>query len=452
MADDRATKLAKVGKLRRQLPHVSQSALSAILAEAKREPLPSISRRADIREARDAVAQQMTGYGRVQQQIPLARDDGTVWLLEMQAVLPMLVVTARDSTMFSNLMYTTACRVGMPTPEKPWRMILYADEVDPGNPLASSHGRKFWAVYWSIAEFGYLALSHEELWFTCLTARTDEVKKLNGGISAVVAGFLRHTFMGRFNVATAGAQLELSGAHAQPFRLFMKFAVVIADGDAIRAINCSRGAGGEMPCICCYNVKNAKSKELPYAAPGQFITHTELDVSKLRFHTDESVFILADRLQGQQPTQGVTQFKDTQKRVGLTLSSCALLWDLPMRNIFKPISCTMYDWMHCYMIDGVCSVEIGSLMASLKPHGITYEDIHVFLQHWHWPSRFGTSTASGKQRCGADHAKKWYKEVKFKPSASEMLSLYAVFAFFFTHVCRVPPACAAGVTLFFASV
>ena len=203
-----------------------------------------------------------------------------------------------------------------------------------------------------------------------------------------------------------------------------------------------------MPCICCYNVKNAKSKELPYAAPGQFVTHTELDVSKLRFHIDESVFILADRLQGQQPTQGVTQFKDTQKRVGLTLSSCALLWDLPMRNIFKPISCTMYDWMHCYMIDGVCSVEIGSLMASLKPHGITYEDIHVFLQHWHWPSRFGTSTASGKQRCGADHAKKWYKEAKFKPSASEMLSLYAVFAFFFTHVCRVPPACAAGVTCF----
>ena len=43
MAESRAAKQARVGRLRRDLPHISQSALIAILKEAKREWMKSAS-------------------------------------------------------------------------------------------------------------------------------------------------------------------------------------------------------------------------------------------------------------------------------------------------------------------------------------------------------------------------------------------------------------------------
>jgi hypothetical protein len=42
--------------------------------------------------------------------------------------------------------------------ERPWRVILYADEVDPGNVLAHRHMRKVWSFYMSVLEFGAFAL------------------------------------------------------------------------------------------------------------------------------------------------------------------------------------------------------------------------------------------------------------------------------------------------------
>ena len=43
----------------------------------------------------------------------------------------------------------------------PWRLLLYCDEIVPGNQLAYKSERKFWAWYWSILEFGSAALADE---------------------------------------------------------------------------------------------------------------------------------------------------------------------------------------------------------------------------------------------------------------------------------------------------
>ena len=45
----------------------------------------------------------------------------------------------------------------------PWHLVVYSDEVSPGNPLGYVGARKTWAVYWSILEFGQAALSSEDV-------------------------------------------------------------------------------------------------------------------------------------------------------------------------------------------------------------------------------------------------------------------------------------------------
>jgi hypothetical protein len=51
------------------------------------------------------------------------------------------------------------------TADEPWQLIIYTDEVTPGNPLATNNKRKFHAVYWSFLELGMNALCREEAWF-----------------------------------------------------------------------------------------------------------------------------------------------------------------------------------------------------------------------------------------------------------------------------------------------
>ena len=63
---------------------------------------------------------------------------------------------------------------------RPWRCILYGDEIHSGNQLASST-RKRWAIYVSFAEFDIL-LSKAELWFIVMIQRSDHVSSVAGNI------------------------------------------------------------------------------------------------------------------------------------------------------------------------------------------------------------------------------------------------------------------------------
>ena len=68
------------------------------------------------------------------------------------------------------------------SPEQPWRMIVYSDEIDSGDPVAPrGHTRKLWAIYFSFIEFGPIILSHEEAWLTLRLERTVDVDLVDAG-------------------------------------------------------------------------------------------------------------------------------------------------------------------------------------------------------------------------------------------------------------------------------
>ena len=156
--EPRSAKLARLQAVRSSAPHVSHSALAALLRVAAKEGLPDIKdvSRYHVAEARDRVAFMDTPYGPLHQHI----DVGGV-KVETQHPAAAMCAFCGASRALSALMSETAGRL-QPTPAEPWRILLYLDEISPGNQLAYKHRRKTWGIYWSILEFGAAALSDED--------------------------------------------------------------------------------------------------------------------------------------------------------------------------------------------------------------------------------------------------------------------------------------------------
>ena len=150
-------KLARLQSLRSRLPYVSQSALSQILQLAEQEQLPEECSRNDVRKARNAVVEERTPYGTLHQTITV---DGNP--LEVQHPFAMLWHSCASSASVSGLI-SRAFAASPCTLSMPWSLILYADEILPGNQLAYKNKRKMWRIYWTILNLGSAALSDEEL-------------------------------------------------------------------------------------------------------------------------------------------------------------------------------------------------------------------------------------------------------------------------------------------------
>lgn len=426
--ESHAAKVNKLGRLRCRIPRVSHSALFAILCETQRELLPAMSRRDDIREARNSVIDEMTPCGPVHQKIPLPRDDGTIWWLEVASPLPLLFVLAKRSTSFCKLLKDTIAVVGPPSPTKPWKLGLYSDEIDPGDALMGNRFRNVQALYWSFIEFGPGVLSDESSWLTATTARSHVLKHVPAGISCLYSCVLKHFFRGVHEPHRAGVRLEL--ADGTNLKMWFAFDMNIGDGDTVAHVNSQRTASGVSPCICCLNVKNKRSSELEHDAAGYFVSHTVSDLTAVRFRTDEMVHLAVDTLETRAAAETTSAFTLSQLHFDFTHNIGSLPLCKKLRDVYLPISCTQYDWMHCLFLDCVFNITVGVLMAVLVDHGITYAGLHAYLQLWTWPMRIQSKGASGKDQCRDSKAKKWLRDNKSKPSASQSLSLYPVVAAF----------------------
>lgn len=171
-------KHARIQRLRDRLPFMSQSALGAIMQIAASEPLPEGNRK-DVRIARDQRAQTPTPYGPVHQFIEVPALQGSPVRLEVQTPAAMLRACCEVSPPLRAFLGTTAATC-TPTPAEPWRLILYMDEILPGNQLAYTHSRKMWGVYWSCLDWGSAALANEDF-FTGARGEGRENKSMASG-------------------------------------------------------------------------------------------------------------------------------------------------------------------------------------------------------------------------------------------------------------------------------
>ena len=165
---DKAAKRARILDLRSRLPYCCQSALSALLRVAEQEGLPAAAQRWHIAAARDSVADTDTPYGKLHQQIAVPTTEGGELKLEVQAPFPCLWHACNASKQFSAMLQRRHAARPSSLAE-PWRLILYCDEVVPGNQLAYKSERKFWAFYWTILDFGSAVVADEVAQQCCMT-------------------------------------------------------------------------------------------------------------------------------------------------------------------------------------------------------------------------------------------------------------------------------------------
>ena len=152
----RADKAHRIGALRARLPHMSQAAYAAMLAAGKNgefDEMHGALRRADVRKSRDAVSHTQTFYGALHQEVRLS-DDLTMEVCAPAAMLAHVSCLGPIRRLLERALAGSESRR--------LNLILYADEVTPGNNLAHKHARKTWAWYWSVQEFGPSALASED--------------------------------------------------------------------------------------------------------------------------------------------------------------------------------------------------------------------------------------------------------------------------------------------------
>ena len=154
---DRPAKLARLNALRSKIPYISHTALTAVLRIAKDDPLPEVNNRVDVRHARRTVARQSTPYGTLVITIPMEGKHGKPKHVPLQNPHGMLWLAAQTKR------YGTVLRerlAAVPsTLANPWRIILYSDEVTPGNVAKSCNARIEQAVYFTFVELGAAAFS-----------------------------------------------------------------------------------------------------------------------------------------------------------------------------------------------------------------------------------------------------------------------------------------------------
>ena len=143
---DKQRKLNELGIFRRRMPHVSQSAMSVMIKELKRVGLPELDERADIRAARDIKSTDRTPYGPISTDLEIPTTNGGQQVLNIAHPLALLWTSFNTYDPFFE--FVTSRLAAEPcTSDRPWNLIVYCDEVHPGDQLQGKTNRKFQTVY-----------------------------------------------------------------------------------------------------------------------------------------------------------------------------------------------------------------------------------------------------------------------------------------------------------------
>ena len=124
-------KIMRMSDLRTRLPLISQHALSCVLQLSKCNDLPTTASRATLQRSRNAACLEAGPYGPLHQRVPVSLTNGKDYFVEMQHPFAMLHKLSATSSTFS-AMLVRSLAAHPSTPTKPWRLIMYNDEVTPG--------------------------------------------------------------------------------------------------------------------------------------------------------------------------------------------------------------------------------------------------------------------------------------------------------------------------------
>ncbi|CAK0891281.1 unnamed protein product [Prorocentrum cordatum] len=397
--------------------HVSNAALSQILVDAREFGIPDAVSGGTMRRQRKALCSQKTSFGPLVQQLDLVDDDGAAMSAPVQHPLAALEVACKQSPRVRDTIAGALQKAGGKV-----RMILYTDEVTPGQQLNSRNYRKCHGIYWTLADLPPEFLCVEEWWFTLSVIRTSQVDRLDGGMSQRIKRLLHVCFAPPYNLKN-GVQLDLS--LGSPQLVFGEVFCLLQDLAAHKLSALCKGHSGHKLCPLCQNVVSHKCPWLPDHT-GRLISSACLEVDKYVVHTKDTVTRVLERLQAVAHGGG-NDLPQLETFLGFNHSDenaflCPVL-SLDMPNLI------MFDWMHILFISGTFVVEMCALFGRLDAHSLGHAQLGAFLTKFCWPGGY----ESGAKVCC---------DGKFGGSASEMRSATPVIALYLMNVVRPTGVCA----------
>ena len=321
---------------------------------------------------------------------------------------------------FNKVVQNTVRRTGQGVP---LNIVLYCDEITPGNILRPENKRRFDAFYFSFREFGAELLCRAEMWLPLAILRSGVIRTVRGGLSNCVRLLLR-TFFVEGTFASTGVPL----ATEEPVLLFGRLGNLLADEAALKACWNSKGASGLKPCFVCKNVVMRNSDLIQ----GQhyLVETTCSDFNRFDISSDDDVWAAYDNLRRQHGTGTKARFEQLEMACGFGFDPDAMLGDMELRRHVLPASCTTYDWLHVYIASGIVNVELAVFFRRARESlGIKFEHVVQFAQaSWTWPRVF---RRHGKvvQDMFSETREKACKDT-MKCGASEILGAYPLLRFF----------------------
>ena len=366
--EEAAEKRRRVASVRNALPMVSAVAFAALVACSRQEAFPegSVSRR-DIRLGTSLIAATQTPYGQIFQTMEVPGSEAAV-KMGIQHPHSFLWHVCKVSKCLSDLILR-ALEASPSTPAAPWNLILYNDEVSPGNQLSFQNKRKLQAVYWTLLELGSPALSEEEAWFEVLLAKSSQCKAVQGGISGVIKHLIKSVFWGDpHNLATAGLWLELFDGRA--VQLWIKLGMVLADEAALHSIFGCTGASGLKSCPLCKNVYAVGNQRGIVEGHGR-VLHSCCDASKIALWTADGLSDALSSLEREFLARGKGAFEQLETALGWRRHPGGVMGDPALRLSMNPVNALTFDWAHGIFVNGVFQKHAGLLIRWLRSKGPT---------------------------------------------------------------------------------
>ena len=233
--------LTKVGRK----SFVSQHGLAEVLRAVKEaDSLPAGISQSSVKRAREKRMSADTPFGPMIKQWKLGNKTGGEIAIDYLDPAACLWHRLNSCELFRSFMLQMLDRK-QATINSRWGIVLYSDEVSPGNQLKVTNARKLQTFYWSFREFG-TSLTREDAWMLLTTVRSKTVADLADGLSQLA----KHCMLS-FSEDERNFRLGLS---FPGMVLTAELAVVVADESALKHMFECKGASGKVPCMFCRNI------------------------------------------------------------------------------------------------------------------------------------------------------------------------------------------------------
>ena len=423
---DPVAKAQKTDALRRSMPFASVSALEAFAMYAKHNDIREIagSRRSIARSTETIIHD--TAHGPMILTAELVAKpphvNSTLYMLNVHAYLEV----AHKSPGAFHAMFMAMHGACPSSYEKPWRLIIYGDEVVPGNKLSNLNRRKAWILYFSFIEFG-VHLHNEDAWCPLAAEPSHALKHIQAGVSQLFACVIKSIFGSHGHDLSAG--ITLVGPDGERVRFFAKLDMMVQDGGAHKFVNSIKGDTGIRMCMLCTNLVS-KPSLVPFDASAS-LRCTVVHEEDLVLATDAGIYGSIDRLVAHQRTDTAGTFKIREKACGFNFQPHGMLFDRSLRNVVRPASIYCHDWMHMIFSSGIFNVVAFHFFEAIHTHlplMQVWAVFHKYIMQWRWPLSWKYDPKRSEP-FSSDHLKAYRKTGHIKCAASEGLALLPVIVF-----------------------